>query len=115
MLVLQKSSRLVSRKEAVEIAARIPKTGETMIETIKYTVASYGAHPRAAGAENIPAIRAKMKALGITEFEATQLLDICPATVLDVYVVVERLEERIEEEGVEELLRLFKCADRAEQ
>ncbi|KAH9385411.1 uncharacterized protein NEMAJ01_0307 [Nematocida major] len=74
----------------------------TQAQTMKYAVHSVVNRPSA------PAeLKEKLTSFGITEFEAVQLLNAPPKKVLDLYVVVEELEERLTEEAVGEILSIL--------
>ncbi|EHY65277.1 hypothetical protein NERG_01723 [Nematocida ausubeli] len=74
----------------------------TEIETMKYAVKSV------ISALHAPVeLKEKLLSFGITEFEAVQLLNAPPKKILDLYVIVEELEERLTEESIGEIIALL--------
>lgn len=100
-MIVQKNARMLSNEEALELVRKIPRTTSTPVETMRYMVQTYIGTP--------PSCRPKedLRGMGLTEFEAVQLVNICPRTVLDVHVVVEEMEERLDESQVCKILSLF--------
>lgn len=74
----------------------------TEIETIKYVIQSVVNRPHAP-----TSLKKNLLDFGLTEFEAVQLLNNPPAKVLDLYVIVEELEERISEKEIGEIIGLL--------
>ncbi|KAI5191779.1 hypothetical protein NEMIN01_1670 [Nematocida minor] len=89
-----------------EVKERLEKyvqdTKCTQMETMKYVVQSVINRPHAP-----VKLKEKLLAFGVTEFEAVQLLNNPPKKILDLYIIVEELEERLSEESIGEILALL--------
>lgn len=97
--------KLLTHEEVLEkLKQSVPPTECSQIETMRYAVQSLAGKPHAPAA-----LKSPLLALKLTEFEAVQLLNAPPKTMLDLYVVVEELEERLSEPEIAAILSLLKA------
>ncbi|KAI5180947.1 DNA-directed RNA polymerase III subunit RPC9 [Nematocida sp. AWRm80] len=102
----EKNEKLLSYEEVLKIIKNTPNVSEgeksTQLETVKYKVLSL------LDKRHAPvALKKDLINLGLTEFEAIQILNTPPKKILDLYVIVEELEERLTEEKIEKVLKLM--------
>ncbi|KAI5165078.1 hypothetical protein NEIRO03_0112 [Nematocida sp. AWRm78] len=103
MDIIKEESRLLTHEEMKDLLEKCrPIKRCTEIETMKYTVQSIINKPHAP-----LALKEKLLGYGITEFEAVQLINTPPRKILDLYVIVEELEERLTEENIGEIIALL--------
>ncbi|KAI5185229.1 hypothetical protein NEHOM01_0687 [Nematocida homosporus] len=95
--------RMLSHEEVAKmLKTQVPPSECTQIETMRYAVQSVLSVPFAP-----VSMKDRLVRFGISEFEAFQLINHPPAKILDLYVVVEELEERLSTEVVEEIIKMF--------
>lgn len=75
---------------------------DTAVNTMRYSVRKLVEGPKAPSLH-----KACLMSKGLTEFEAIQLLNNPPRKILDLYVVIEKMEERIAEKDITEILHLL--------
>ncbi|KAI5190480.1 hypothetical protein NECID01_0986 [Nematocida sp. AWRm77] len=94
---------MLTHEEVLEkMKKHSPLTSCSQIETMRYTVQSL------AGKPSMPSsLKEKLLGFNLTPFEAIQLINTPPKTTLDVYVIVEELEERFTEKDIEKILALL--------
>lgn len=98
-----KEERLLTYEEVKDRLDKYKKKGKsTGIETIRYVIQSVLCKPHAP-----LSLKEKLLGFGITEFEAVQLLNNPPMKILDLYVIVEELEERLSEKEIGEILYIL--------
>ncbi|KAI5170581.1 hypothetical protein NEFER03_0040 [Nematocida sp. LUAm3] len=94
--------RLLSYAETENLLREcVKQTKDTQIETMRYAVTSVVSNAYSHKEKK------QLMDMGLLEFEAIQLLDAPPKKIIDIYVVVEMLEERFSEKQIEELLMFF--------
>lgn len=99
----KKQEKLLTHEEVKEILEQYEQeTNSTQIKTMKYVVQTIISKPYAP-----VKFKEKLLSFGITEFEAVQLLNSPPKKILDLYVIVEELEERLTDENIAEILSLL--------
>ncbi|OAG31678.1 hypothetical protein NEDG_00153 [Nematocida displodere] len=96
-----KTRALLTHEEVLSLLAKhIPVTANTEIETMRYAVHSLATKPHAPAS-----LKPELLELGITDFEAVQLINRPPKKLVDLYVVVEEIEERLGEAELEAVLK----------
>lgn len=94
--------RLLSYSETERLLEMyVSKSEDTQIETMRYAVTSV------IGNMCSHKEKKKLMEMGLLEFEVIQLLNAPPKKIIDIYVVVQMLEERFSEKQIEELLLFF--------
>lgn len=79
-----------------------PQTDTTVIETMRYALLNICHQPGA------PLhLKQILQNKGLTEFETIQLLNYPPKKLIDIYVVVQDLDDRLSETEIDELLALL--------
>lgn len=80
----------------------VPPSDTTAVETMRYALLNMCSRPAAP-------LRLKQTLLGkgLTEPEAVQLLNFPPRKLIDIYVVVQDLDERLAESEIDQMLELL--------
>jgi len=96
--------KLLTHEEVEKLMQeRLPLSDSTQIETMRYAVQLLTSRPRAP-----LALKERLLRAGLKEFEAVQVLNAPPKKMLDLYVIVEEMEERLAERETEEILEILK-------
>lgn len=101
----KRNVKLLTKPEALEIISLVRsghKDQSKLLENVSFYCRSSMCKGRALE------IKKALMEIGLTEFEAIQVIDCSPKTFLCLQLVVEEMEERFSEEELLEVLDLFK-------
>lgn len=95
-------TRIYSNNEVEQMIKQINTCSDTAVNTMKYAV------QKIIEGHKAPNIHKEwLISKGLTEFEAVHLLNNPPRKILDLYVIIEELEERLTENEMIEILSIL--------
>ncbi|KAM0686556.1 hypothetical protein COBT_002219 [Conglomerata obtusa] len=105
MKIISTDFKFCTKEEIKEFLTNKPNTNDENQETIKQTVLEYCNQEQ----QSLPTyyILERLIEKGLTQFEAYQLVDIQPKTLLCLQLIIEEMEERYSEVQLQEILSLF--------
>lgn len=102
MKIHRETIRLLTKAEALEtISESIGRAGSALLENVSAYCAD------ALGRDRALKIKQQLMDAGLMEFEAVQLVDSRPRSLLCLQLVIEEMEDRFSEDNLQKMLRLF--------